>query len=180
MSLTVEDFRRIMPRCPHPETYATALWHEMREAEISTVTRAAAFLAQLAHESGECRYLEELGDGWAYEGRADLGNTEKGDGPRYKGRGLIQLTGRRNYRLAGPSVGLDLELHPEQAADPAVACGVAVWYWSTHGCNELADACDFHGITKVINGGYNGLTHREKYYHRALEILGARAKMEAA
>lgn len=177
--LTVEDFKVIMPRCPTPDDYASTLWREMQESGITTVTRAAAFLAQLAHESGECRFLEELSDGRAYEGRRDLGNTEPGDGPRYKGRGLIQLTGRHNYRNAGQEIGLNLELHPEDAADPTVACRVAVWYWQSHNLNELADACDFKAITKVINGGYNGMEHRLKYYRRALEVFGSHVELRA-
>lgn len=178
MSLRVEDFTAIMPRCPFPEDYAATLWRQMVDGGITTVTRAAAFLAQIAHESGELRYLEELGDGRAYEGREDLGNTEKGDGPRYKGRGPFQLTGRANYRKFGQIIGLNLELHPEDAASPAVGCRVAAAYWAELECNKLADIPDFKAVTKAINGGYNGLDDRLKYYHRALEVLGARAKLE--
>lgn len=169
------DFLAIMPRCPTPESYASALWREMKEAEILTVARAAGFLGQLAHESGECRYLEELADGKAYEGRKDLGNTEPGDGPRYKGRGLIQLTGRYNYRKAGRHVGLNLELYPEHAADPLVAVRVAVWYWRSHGCNELMDEPNFAAVTRVINGGMNGYKDRLRYYLRGLELLARHA-----
>ncbi len=143
----------------------------MVEAGILTPQRQAAFLAQLAHESGELRFFEELASGEAYEGRRDLGNTRPGDGTRYKGRGSIQLTGRDNYRTAGRALGLELEAHPERAADIDVGFRVAAWFWTSRGLNPLADAGDFREITRRINGGFNGLAHREAYYRRALEIL---------
>ena len=143
----------------------------MVEADILTPQRQAAFLAQLAHESGELRYFEELASGEAYEGRRDLGNTRPGDGMRYKGRGPIQLTGRDNYRTAGRALGLDLEAHPERAADVDVGFRVAAWFWTSRGLKPLADAGDFREITRRINGGFNGLAHREAYYRRALEVL---------
>jgi putative chitinase len=149
----------------------------MIEAEITTVTRAAAFLGQLAHESGELRYMEELADGTAYEGRKRLGNVHPGDGPRYKGRGPIQLTGRANYRAAGGAIGVDLEGAPTLVASPEVGFRVAGWYWTLHGLNGRADAFDFAGITKAINGG---LTHHDRrlgYYRRALEVLGRDTKL---
>lgn len=152
--------------------YAPALVKAMAEAEINTPLRIAAFIAQLAHESGELRYWEELADGKAYEGRKDLGNTQPGDGPRYKGRGPIQLTGRANYRAAGLALGLPLEDQPELAADIAVGFRVAGWFWKTRGLNALADAGDFVGITKKINGGTNGIQQRTDFYNRAQEALG--------
>lgn len=154
------------------EASTEALAAAMAEAEINTVTRAAAFLAQLAHESGELRYMEEIADGSAYEGRKDLGNTQVGDGKRYKGRGPIQLTGRSNYRIAGKALGVDLENNPAQAADISVGFRIAAWYWTSRNLNARADNMDFLGITRAINGGTNGLEDRLKYYHRALEVLG--------
>jgi len=169
--LTSAQLKAIMPKCIKVN-YLDDLNKAMVEAEINTPLRVAAFLAQLAHESGEFRYMEELASGEAYEGRKDLGNTQKGDGKRYKGRGPIQLTGRSNYRLAGAALHLDLEGLPELAATPAVGFRVAGWYWTTHGCNALADAGNFLGITKKINGGTNGLSDREKYYKVAKTVLG--------
>jgi predicted chitinase len=145
----------------------------MKEHDINTPKRQAAFLAQLAHESRELRYMEEIASGAAYEGRKDLGNTQPGDGKRYKGRGPIQLTGRANYRAAGKALGLDLEEHPEKAATPDLGCRVAGWFWTTRGLNALADRGDFKQITRRINGGYHGLANRQRYYQRALEVLKA-------
>jgi putative chitinase len=149
------------------------------EAGITTPLRLAAFLAQLAHESAELRYFEELADGSAYEGRLDLGNVMPGDGRHYKGRGPIQLTGRTNYRAAGVALGLDLEAHPEQVATPAVGFRVAGWFWTSRRLNALADAGLFSSITRQINGGLNGELAREAYYTAALRALGARRPQAA-
>jgi putative chitinase len=172
------ELQAIMPNCPAQRLFAYYPWltAAMVEFAITTPLRAAAFLAQLAHESGELRYMEEIASGSAYEGRHDLGNTEPGDGVRYKGRGPIQLTGRANYRACGAALGLDLEGDPWLAADPQVAFRIAGWYWSTHACNALADSgseAAFRAITREINGGLNGLASRERYYALAKEALGA-------
>ena len=125
--------------------------------------RLAHFMAQLAHESGGFRYMEEIASGAAYEGRADLGNTQKGDGTRYKGRGPLQLTGRANYRKFGRALGIDLENNPIVAAMPSIGLLIACKYWQDHNLNALADTDDIKSITKRINGGYNGLTDRINY-----------------
>lgn len=125
--------------------------------------RFAHFFAQLIHESGGFRYMEEIASGQAYEGRADLGNTEAGDGRRYKGRGPIQLTGRANYREYGRRLGIDFESHPEIAAIPSIGLLTACTYWTVKGLNALADADDVDRITKRINGGLNGLADRKKH-----------------
>lgn len=143
----------------------------MREFTIDTPLRRAAFLAQLAHESGELRWFEELASGEAYENRKDLGNTQPGDGKRYKGRGPLQLTGRANYRDAGRALGIDLELKPELAADPAVGFRVAGWFWCHKQLNRFADVRDLEAITHRVNGGLRGLEQRRQYYQRALETL---------
>jgi len=171
--LTLLQLRAIMPRLTEAQSalYLPHLNAAMAAAEIHTSQRRAAFLAQLAHESGELRYWEELADGKAYEGRKSLGNTQPGDGPRYKGRGPIQLTGRANYRAAGQALGIDLENNPERARDVDVGFRVAAWFWGSRGLNPLADAGDFREITRRINGGYNGLPQREAYYARALKLL---------
>lgn len=146
----------------------------MTEFEISATTRrAAAFLAQIAHETESLLYLQEIASGEAYNGRADLGNTQPGDGPRFKGRGLLQLTGRANYAKYGELLGVNLISNPGAAAQPPLCSRVAGLYWHLHGCNALMDAGNFLGTTKAINGGENGQTDREAFYHRALQVLGA-------
>jgi putative chitinase len=123
--------------------------------------RFAHFFAQLGHESGGFRYMEEIASGQAYEGRADLGNVQPGDGRRYKGRGPIQLTGRANYREYGRRLGIDFEAHPEIAALPSIGMMTACTYWTVKGLNALADADDVDAITRRINGGTNGLDDRK-------------------
>lgn len=171
MSLTLKNLRAI---CTHaPESRLAALLPDLNAAmeagSINTPERQAAFIAQLAHESGEFRYVEEIASGDAYEGRRDLGNTHPGDGRRYKGRGYIQLTGRANYHAAGFALGLDLEQNPELAAKTDVALKAAVWFWNSRGLSKLADAGDMEGITRKVNGGLNGLGSRLAYWHRALK-----------
>jgi len=125
--------------------------------------RLAHFLAQLVHESGSFRYMEEIASGAAYEGRADLGNTQPGDGKRYKGRGPIQITGRANYRTFGRAIGIDIENHPEIAAIPSIGLHLACEYWKVKGLNAFADADDVTTITKRINGGLNGFADRKAH-----------------
>lgn len=141
------------------------------EYMITTPRRLSAFLAQLAHESSELRYTAEIADGSAYENRKDLGNTEQGDGPRYKGRGLIQITGRANYQKLADSWGMPLIQHPEILEQPEYATRSAAWFWQAKGCNTLADGDKFGSITKTINGGYNGLDSRIGYWLRARQQL---------
>lgn len=104
------------------------IYTALKEGQINTATRQAAFLVQLAHESGELVYMEEIASGEAYEERKDLGNTQPGDGKRFKGRGPIQFTGRSNNRMAGKALGLDLETHPESVATPEVGFRTSVWF----------------------------------------------------
>lgn len=175
--LTVDQLRRIMPNLPREkaEEYLPHLVKAMREADITTPQRMAFFLAQVAHESWDLNYMEEIASGAAYEGRKDLGNTQPGDGRRYKGRSPIQLTGRANYRAAGKALGIDLEGHPERAKDPDVGFRVTVWYWTDKGINRWADAGDFVKVTRLVNGGTNGLAHREKCLRRARLVLTGKA-----
>lgn len=142
---------------------------------ITRPAREAAFLGQLAHESGGLRYWEEIASGAAYEGRADLGNTQPGDGRRYKGRGPIQITGRANYRQAGAALDLDLIAHPEQAATTSTGFLIAAWFWDSRRLNALADEDTedaYRRITRRINGGYNGWQDRRAYWVRARAALG--------
>ena len=133
----------------------------MQEFHINSPTRQAAFLAQIAHESGELRFVKEIASGSAYEGRKDLGNTQPGDGMKYKGRGLIQITGRNNYADCGKSLGVDLITNPELLETNDLACRSAAWFWASHGLNDLADKGDFDRITRRINGGTNGARERQ-------------------
>jgi putative chitinase len=121
------------------------------------------FLSQLAHESGNFRYMEEIASGAAYEGRKDLGNTQAGDGKRFKGRGPIQLTGRANYRKYGQQLGIDFENNPEIVALPSMGLLVACKFWADNGLNALADKDDVMAITRRINGGTNGLADRKAH-----------------
>lgn len=170
-----EQLKRIMPYAGHRLTLFVAPLNATMDAnEITTPARRAAFLAQIAHESGSLRYTREIASGEAYEGRADLGNTEPGDGVRYKGRGLIQITGRANYRAC--SIGLygdpDILLqHPDLIETVAGACDSAGWYWKSRGLNALADLGKFRAITLRVNGGLNGYADRLEYFHRAQKVL---------
>jgi putative chitinase len=118
--------------------------------------------------------MEEIHSGEDYENRKDLGNIYPGDGRRFKGRGPIQLTGRNNYRRAGEALGIDLENYPEKAAEPTIGFQIAVWFWNDKKINIPADKLDFKRVTLLVNGGYNGLAHREKYYKTACEVLNVR------
>jgi predicted chitinase len=187
--VTDDELRQIMPNCASAKRtdYLPFIQQAMEEFEITSYLREAAFLAQLAHESGELRYMEEIASGAAYEGRQDLGNTEPGDGKRYKGRGPIQLTGRANYQRYGDLLGLDLVNNPTIAATPQVGFRIAGQYWKLNGLNELADqglqivtirrkgqneqVSAFDAITFRINGGFNGRDDRTKYYNRAKQVL---------
>jgi predicted chitinase len=171
--LSLSQLKAIMPNLSDARARQTLphLNKAMAEANITTPKRQAAFVAQLAHESAEFRYFEELASGRAYEGRRDLGNIHPGDGVRYKGRGPIQLTGRNNYRAAGRALGIDLEGNPKRAADVDVGFRTAAWFWNSRDLNRFADSGNFREVTRRINGGYNGLASREAYYRRALNVL---------
>lgn len=173
--ITIEQLKQIMPHARSKVIlYADAINDACDEFEINTPQRQAAFLAQLAVESGELRYVEELASGEAYEGRSDLGNVEPGDGKRFKGRGLIQITGRANYASCGTALDLDLLADPELLESPANACRSAAWFWKSRGLNELADANNFRLITIRINGAIAKHTHYEDrlaYWETAKEVL---------
>jgi putative chitinase len=147
----------------------------LTEYAMNADIRAAHFLAQTCHESAGFRTTEEFASGSAYEGRKDLGNTQPGDGPRYKGRGLIQLTGRANYVEYGEALGLGLVDHPETAADPVISLRIACEFWKRRGLNQVADRNDIETITRRINGGLNGLDDRKAYLAKAKAALGVPA-----
>lgn len=148
----------------------------MRGFAIVGPKREAAFLATIAVESLELTYTREI---WGptqaqegYEGRRDLGNTEPGDGKRFKGRGLIQITGRANYAEASKVLGVDYVGNPFLMESAEEATRTACWWWQEHGCNELADIPDFKAVTRRVNGGLTAYDRRLTYYQRALVILG--------
>lgn len=137
--------------------------------EINTPLRKQHFLAQTIHESGCFHWLKELASGKEYEGRKDLGNAVAGDGVKFKGRGLIQITGRVNYALCSDFLFGDNRLlqNPEILELPEFATKSAMWFWHTKRLNLIADHDEIKLITKLINGGYNGLDQRAKYLERA-------------
>jgi len=141
--------------------------------EIDTKLRIAHFMGQVTHECAGFRTTEEFASGAAYEGRRDLGNIQPGDGKRYKGRGLIQLTGRANYRDIGGKLDLPLEDSPELAAEPATSLKIACEYWNTRKINSAADRDDLIKATRLVNGGLNGLEERREYLRRAKNALAA-------
>lgn len=135
----------------------------LEKYEITTDRRRNMLLAQLAHESDGFRTTREYASGAAYEGRSDLGNTQAGDGKRFRGRGLIQLTGRHNYTVYGEKLGKDLVGDPLSVELMPLALEVSLAYWQSRGLNAYADANDFREVTRRINGGYNGMASRQKY-----------------
>jgi putative chitinase len=173
-----------------PDIWLRPLNDAMELHEIDNVDRIASFLAQCAHESNGFRRLDEnlnysaaaLLKTWpthfnaeqaeeysheperianrAYANRMGNGDEESGDGWRFKGRGIIQITGRNMYRRCGGMLGVNVEEHPELLVQPLYAALSAAWYWQTNGCNELADAQNYAAITRKINGGLTGLEDR--------------------
>jgi predicted chitinase len=153
----------------------SAINQAMQAGNITTPTREAAFLAQIAHETGGFRWFRELGSEayfQRYDGRTDLGNLQPGDGARFCGRGFIQITGRANYERAGKALDVDLVDQPCLAETPEVGTRIAAWYWQSRDLNACADRGDFITITRRINGGLIGLADREAYYARAKKVLG--------
>ncbi|MEC3912202.1 glycoside hydrolase family 19 protein [Sphingobium sp. CR2-8] len=155
-------FRRLGAAQDRAEELAIAATvHLPRYGIMDSKLRLAHFMAQVGHESGSFKYMEEIASGAAYEGRADLGNTQPGDGKRFKGRGPIQITGRANYLFFGRLLGIDLIRHPEMAANPSIGLHLACLFWDNRQLNAFADKDDIDGITRRINGGANGLADRK-------------------
>lgn len=171
--MTPQELTAIMPYAgSRASVFAEPLTNAMAEFGIDTAQRQAAFIAQVAHESGSLKYVREIADGSAYEGRADLGNSSSGDGVKFKGRGLIQITGKANYRACGIGLSLDLIAFPHLLEEPINACRSAAWFWNSRGLNHFADNDYFGALTKRINGGFNGLDDRIQHWLRARKILG--------
>ncbi|NNA29158.1 glycoside hydrolase family 19 protein [Pseudomonas lundensis] len=180
MSITQQQLQQILPNAGQTAgVLVPVLNTAMVRFQIIGTKRVAAFIAQIGHESGQFRYVRELG-GDQYLSKYDtgslakrLGNTPEadGDGQKYRGRGLIQITGRANYITCGEALALDLVNHPELLEKPQHACMSAAWFWASRGLNTLADEGQFDKITLRINGGQNGAADRQALYARALRVL---------
>lgn len=148
--------------------------------EINTPLRISHFLGQVLHESGGFRYLREIWGPTDAQRRYEppstlanrLGNTQAGDGKRFMGRGVIQLTGRSNYSQFSKAVGVDFVANPDLVESPQYAMMVGGWYWSTRKINPHADRDDLLKVTRLVNGGTNGLADRQRYLQRAKKVLG--------
>lgn len=176
MKITEQQIRRIMPRAMGERVKEfVASFNEYCEVfGINTPIRAAHYIAQVAHETGELKWLEEIASGKQYEGRKDLGNTQPGDGVKYKGRGYLQCTGRANYQSyqnSGYCVG-NLMDHPEWLAKQPGCQKASMWFWKKNNLNRYADSDDARGLSKRINGGYNGLSQRLYYTRVAKKVFG--------
>ena len=180
MSITQQQLQQILPNAGQTAgVFVPVLNTAMVRFQIVGTKRIAAFIAQIGHESGQFRYLRELGND-QYLSKYDtgslakrLGNTPEadGDGQKYRGRGLIQITGRANYMMCGEALALNLINQPELLEKPQHACMSAAWFWASRGLNTLADAGQFDTITRRINGGQNGAADRQALYARALKVL---------
>lgn len=186
--ITKEQLKAIVPKIKEVnlDIYIPLLNELLPKYEINTNERLACFIAQLAHESGSFNYVKEIADGSAYEGRKDLGNIKPGDGKKYKGRGLIQITGYFNYKAVSKSFFGDERLltNPEILEQPRYALQSALWYWKSRNLNKIADYDDkfikifkgkrynkFEWLTLLINGGQNGIVERKLFYDRAKKVL---------
>jgi putative chitinase len=182
MPLTQQQLLQILPNAGRQaRVFASALNLAMERYQINTQLRMAAFVAQVGHESGQFRYVRELG-GDQYLSKYDtgplakrLGNTPEadGDGQKYRGRGLVQITGHDNYLACSKALFGDDRLlrTPELLEQAEWACKSAAWFWNSRNLNSLADVGDFIGITRRINGGINGLVERQSFYNTALKVL---------
>ena len=199
--ITLEQLKKIIPTNKEPQAWLDVLVDILPEYDIDTPKRLAGFLAQTAHESGDFRLLEEnlnysaaqLQKTWpkrfdaataaqfarkpeaiankVYSNRMGNGTPESGDGWRFRGRGIKQLTGRDNYTAFGKSVNMTAEKAAEYLTTKKGAVESAAWFWKTNNLNRFADAGDIVGMTKVINGGTIGLEDRKKRYNSALAVL---------
>jgi len=200
MPITAQQLLQILPNAGQVAgVFVPVLNTAMSRYQIVGTKRIGAFIAQVGHESGHLTLLVEnlnysadaLRKTWPSRFNAELastaarkpeqianiaygnrmGNTEQGDGWKYRGRGLIQITGKNNYRDCGEALGLDLINHPELLEKPQHACMSAAWFWASRGLNTLADAGSFSKITSRINGGQNGAAGRQALYAKALKVL---------
>lgn len=179
--ISEQMFRKMMPLAgARLDAHWPFINGALEKGKITTPDRIAGFLAQLAHESKEYLFMQEIWgpteDQLGYEGRADLGNNQPGDGPKFRGHGPIQITGRANHRACGRYLGIDLEAEPLLLTRPEYGTAGAVWFWTIGNqkidLNLLADRGWFLTITKIVNGGTNGLIDRLRYWSRNRELLG--------
>jgi putative chitinase len=169
-----EQLKKIVPTASDKliALYSPFIDSAMKEFDINTPLRQSAFIAQIAHETGGFKWLRELWGPTSQQLKYDppsklskiLGNTYKGDGFKYRGRGAIQLTGRANYERFGKLLGVDLVKNPELAESQVFAFRIAGLFWKEKGLNEMADKKEFEQITRRINGGINGINERLAYY----------------
>jgi putative chitinase len=174
----------------------------MVKREINTPVRQAMFLSQLAHESGNFKFVvenlnysadalrrvfgkyfptEELANQYArqperianrvYASRMGNGDEESGDGWKYRGRGLIQLTGKNNYASFSMQSDNNALVEPDLVAQPELAVDSAGWFWTTNRLNQLADTGDVKAVSRRVNGGFNGLADREAKYNKLMVLL---------
>ncbi len=172
---TKEKLAAVLPRAARSrvDLYFEPLKATMLKYGITSPLQMAHFIAQVGHESGSLLYNEEIASGAAYEGRTDLGNTHPGDGVRFKGRGLIQLTGRSNYIAFSKYTGVDYVNNPKPLGDdPTISAEAAAWFWVDRKLAPLAERDDVRAVTKRINGGFNGLDDRIQNLFRAKAVLG--------
>ncbi|MCE9674088.1 hypothetical protein LY474_40495 [Myxococcus stipitatus] len=179
--LTLDELRELTPRLTEAKRveYLPYINQALREWDITSYARVTAWLGQMLFESNQFAAWREVGDASAYEGRASLGNTQPGDGERFRGRGPVQLTGRDNYTRAGKALGLPLATQPELVERPEVGFRTAAWFWRS-GNGDLNPYADLEtddaylAITRRINGGTNGLEQRRNYWTRAKAALSSR------
>lgn len=188
--ITFDQLRTIMPYAKNLAYFVEPLDEAMHRFEITTKLDMAAFLANLAHESGEFRYMEEIADGSAYDARSDLGNTDpeairiaraRGTTPGrlWKGHGPIQITGYANHKAVGEALNIDAVQNPGLLCQPYYGCMSAAWFWHVNGISEFANAGDFDGCCDKVNrgrktgavGDSNGWADRVRYYERAKAVL---------
>lgn len=173
LAVTPDEFARMVPGISGEKIaqYIVPLNDAMAHGGIDNPVRQAAFIAQLAVESDGFRTFEEYASGGAYEGRADLGNIQPGDGERYKGRGAIQITGRHNYEKVSQYTGIDFVAHPELLSAPENAFTTAAWYWTSRNLNQVADTAGIVRVSELVNGGHNALSQRIADFQRGLNVL---------
>lgn len=149
--------------------FTNPMYATFEQFNIKTDMQQAFFLAQAAHETGGFKFLKEIASGVVYEGREDLGNTTEGDGVKYKGRGIFQVTGKFNYKRVSEYFKVDFLNKPELLETPEWATKSAGWYWSINNLNRYVSDYNFLEVTYRINGGYNGLGDRLTYLYRVLK-----------
>lgn len=177
MEITAQQLVAVTIYCgKHAPDYVGPINEALVKAQINTPIRVASFIAQLLHESECFAFSKELASGEEYEGRKDLGNTQPGDGVKFKGRGPIEVTGRYNYGLCSHYLFGDDRLleHPELLEQPEYGTLAAGWFWQAHGCNELADANNQRALCRRIDGGFNGLTDRLALFAKARLVFGVK------